>query len=152
MWYSGLQNEGDIYAHPTFSLERSTFPHVNRAGPYEYLRILETYYEKGKHKQGESRNVLVVLGVAMANGWPIARHVFPGNTADNRTFASVVEDLEGRFGLRRVLVVGDCGLVSPDNLEFLSAQGRQVRPPTRGPRKPSRPANSSPTSTDAGAC
>jgi hypothetical protein len=27
------------------------FPHVNRAGPYEYLRILETYYEKGKHKQ-----------------------------------------------------------------------------------------------------
>jgi len=81
----------------------------------------------GHPKQGESRNVLVVLGVVMANGWPIAHHIFPGNTADKKTFASVVEDLEGRFGLRRVLVVGDCGLVSPDNLEFLSAQGRQVR-------------------------
>ena len=27
------------------------FPHVNQVGPYQYLRILETYYEKGKHKQ-----------------------------------------------------------------------------------------------------
>jgi len=92
-----------------------------RRRPKERLR------RHGKPKQGESRNVLVVLGVVMANGWPIAHHVFPGNTADKKTFASVVEDLEGRFGLRRVLVVGDCGLVSPDNLEFLSAEGRQVR-------------------------
>jgi len=81
----------------------------------------------GKSKDGKSRQVLVVLGVVLANGWPIAHHVFPGNTADKKTFASVVEDLEGRFGLRRVLVVGDCGLVSPDNLEFLSAPGREVR-------------------------
>jgi len=92
-----------------------------RRRPKEVLR------RHGHPKQGESRNVLVVLGVVMANGWPIAHHVFPGNTADKKTFASVVEDLEGRFGLRRVLVVGDCGLVSPDNLEFLAAEGRQVR-------------------------
>ena len=63
----------------------------------------------------------------MANGWPIAHHVFPGNTTDKQTFRSVVEDVEERFGLRRVLVVGDCGMVSPDNLEFLSEEGRQVR-------------------------
>ena len=81
----------------------------------------------GKPKQGDRRNVLVVLGVVMVNGWPIAHHVFPGNTTDKKTFRSVVEDLEERFGLRRVLVVGDCGMVSPENLEFLSADGRQVR-------------------------
>ncbi len=92
-----------------------------RRRPKEALR------RHGHPKQGESRNVLVVLGVVMANGWPIAHHVFPGNTADKKTFASVVEDLEARFGLRRVLVVGDCGLVSPDNLAFLAAEGRQVR-------------------------
>jgi len=81
----------------------------------------------GNSKDGKSRNVLVVLGVVLANGWPIAHHIFPGNTADKATFRSVVEDLEGRFGLRRVLVVGDAGMVSPENLEFLSAEGREVR-------------------------
>jgi transposase len=69
----------------------------------------------------------VVLGVVLANGWPIAHHVFPGNTTDKKTLGRVVADLEKRFGLRRVLVVGDCGMVSPENLAFLSAEGRQVR-------------------------
>ena len=81
----------------------------------------------GKAKDGKMRNVLVTLGVVIANGWPIAHHVFPGNTTDKTTLRSVVEDLEARFGLRRVLVVGDSGLVSSDNLKFLSARGRQVR-------------------------
>lgn len=81
----------------------------------------------GKSKDGKSRQVLVVLGIVMANGWPIAHHIFPGNTVDKKTFRTVVEDLEGRLGLRRVMVVGDAGLVSPENLEFLSARGREVR-------------------------
>jgi len=98
-----------------------TNAHFCRRRPKETLR------RHGNPKWGDRRNVLVVLGVVMANGWPIAHHVFPGNTADKKTFQSVVEDLESRFGLRRVLVVGDCGLVSPDNLKFLSAEGRQVR-------------------------
>ena len=95
--------------------------HFCRRRPKEALR------RHGKPKQGSRRNVLVVLGVVMANGWPIAHHVFPGNTTDKQTFRSVVEDVESRFGLRRVLVVGDCGMVSPDNLAFLSEEGRQVR-------------------------
>ena len=123
----GIERELYLRVRDLFSLNVDlvfydvTNAYFCRRRPKERLR------RHGKPKQGESRNVLVVLGVVMANGWPIAHHVFPGNTADKKTFASVVEDLEGRFGLRRVLVVGDCGLVSPDNLEFLAAQGRQVR-------------------------
>jgi len=64
--------------------------------------------------------VQVVVGVVMANGWPIAHHVFPGNTADRATLQAVVDDLDKRFGLRRVVLVADRGMVSPDNLEFLS--------------------------------
>ena len=86
-----------------------------------------TLRRHGKSKDGKARNVLVVLGVVMANGWPIAHHIFPGNTADKKTFPAVVEDLEGRFGLRRVLIVADAGMVSPENLKFLSAEGREVR-------------------------
>ena len=123
----GIERELYLRVRDLFSLNVDlvfydvTNAYFCRRRPKERLR------RHGKPKQGESRNVLVVLGVVMANGWPIAHHVFPGNTADKKTFASVVEDLEGRFGLRRVMVVGDAGIVSPENLEFLSAPGREVR-------------------------
>jgi transposase len=81
----------------------------------------------GKSRDGRPRHVQVVLGVVMANGFPIAHHVFPGNTADKATLQATVTDLEQRFGLRRVLVVGDRGFVSEQNLEFLTEEQRQWR-------------------------
>lgn len=74
----------------------------------------------GASKDGKPRQVQILLGVVMANGFPIAHHVFPGNTAEKTTLVGVLQDLERRFGLNRVLVVGDRGMVSPTNLEFLS--------------------------------
>jgi len=74
----------------------------------------------GQCKDGKPRQVHVLLGVVMANGFPIAHHVFPGNTAEKKTLQDVLLDLEIRFGLRRVMVVSDRGLVSPENLKFLS--------------------------------
>ncbi len=41
----------------------------------------------------------------MVNGWPIAHHVFPGNWHDFETVKGVVDDLEKRFGLKRVVFV-----------------------------------------------
>lgn len=58
----------------------------------------------------------------MANGFPIAHHVFPGNTADKVTLKKVLRDLQERFGLRHIMIVSDRGLVSNENLEFLSQQ------------------------------
>ena len=74
----------------------------------------------GQSKDKKPRQVQVVLGVVMANGFPIAHHVFPGNTAEKTTLQKVLTDLERRFGLRHIIVVSDRGLVSPENLEFLS--------------------------------
>ena len=81
----------------------------------------------GHSRDGKRRNVQVLLGVVIANGFPIAHHIFPGNTADKATFETVISDLEQRLGLRRVLVVGDRGPVSEANLELLQAPGRQLR-------------------------
>ena len=75
----------------------------------------------GASKDGKPRQVQILLGVVMANGFPIAHHVFPGNTAEKKTLIGVLTDLEKRFGLNRVMVVGDRGMVSPANLEFLSS-------------------------------
>lgn len=76
----------------------------------------------GQSKDKRPRQVQVVLGVVMANGFPIAHHVFAGNTADKRTLKKVLTDLQRRFGLRHIMVVSDRGLVSDENLEFLTQQ------------------------------
>jgi len=90
-----------------------------RKSPIERLR------RHGVSKDGRPRQVQVLLGVVMANGWPIAHYVFPGNTAEKTTLCETLRDLEKRFGLGRVLVVADRGIVSAKNLEFLS--GTQFR-------------------------
>lgn len=79
-----------------------------------------TLRRHGVSKDHRPRQVQVVLGVVMANGWPIAHHVFPGNRADKTTLREVLEDLERRFELGRILVVGDRGLVSAENLRDLA--------------------------------
>ena len=81
----------------------------------------------GHSRDGKRRNVQVLLGVVIANGFPIAHHIFPGNTADKATIETVISDLEQRLGLRRVMIVGDRGMVSEDNLELLHAPGRSLR-------------------------
>jgi transposase len=77
----------------------------------------------GKSRDGHPREVQVIVGVVMANGWPIAHHLFPGQTADKSTLQSVVADVQRRFGVRRVTVVADRGMVSEANLAFLSERG-----------------------------
>ena len=81
----------------------------------------------GVSKDGRPRNVQVILGVVIANGWPISHHIFPGNTADCTTLPVAVDRVRKRFDLRRVLVVGDRGMVSHDTFQSLTADGREVR-------------------------
>jgi transposase len=53
----------------------------------------------------------------------IAHHVFEGNRRDSKTVPDVVRDLEQRFGLRRVVFVGDRGMVTKQNLDDLHGGG-----------------------------
>ena len=46
------------------------------------------------------------------DGRPIAVEVFPGNTADPAAFTSVVDKVRKRFGLQRVIFVGDRGMIT----------------------------------------
>jgi len=56
------------------------------------------------------------------DGWPIAHHVFAGNRLDQTTVGEVVDDLQKRFELGRVVFVGDRGRVNVKNLEKLRKQ------------------------------
>ena len=74
----------------------------------------------GHSKEGRSRQVQVVVGVVMANGFPIAHHVFAGNQSEKTTLQDVLADVDRRFGLGQVIVVADRGLLSAKNLDYLS--------------------------------
>ncbi len=79
----------------------------------------EGFAKHGYSRDGRPRNVQVVVGVVMVAGWPIAHHVWAGNTRDSTTVAEVVRDLTKRFEFRQVVFVGDRGMVTEKNLQVL---------------------------------
>jgi len=65
----------------------------------------------GFSKDNHPENKQVIVGVVMTReGTPLAHHVFPGNTPDAAAFSEVIEELSKRFGIRRVILVGDRGM------------------------------------------
>jgi len=98
-----------------------------------FYDLTSTYFEGrgpagladfGYSRDGKPHNRQVQVGLVMINGWPIAHHVFDGNLRDSQTLDSVLKDLQGRFGLRRVIFVGDRGMVTIQNLALLRQQGQ----------------------------
>ena len=93
-----------------------------------FYDLTSTYFEghgppglakHGYSRDGKPRNVQVVVGVVMVAGWPIAHHVWAGNTRDTSTVTEVLDDLSGRFQFQRVVFVGDRGMVSQSNFKAL---------------------------------
>ena len=88
-------------------------------GPHELAK-------HGYSRDGKPRNVQVVVGVVMVAGWPIAHHLWAGNTRDSTTVPEVLDDLSKRFEFERVVFVGDRGMVSQENFECLKKSGDGV--------------------------
>lgn len=73
----------------------------------------------GYSRDGKPRQRQIVIGVVMMDGWPIAHHVFAGNRLDQTTVMEVVQDLNTRFELNRVVFVGDRGMMTIGNVKQL---------------------------------
>ena len=66
----------------------------------------------------------IVIGLLVtSDGIPIAHHVFSGNTADRSSLPQVMADLQARFGVGRIALVADRGLISEENLALVQANG-----------------------------
>jgi len=57
------------------------------------------------------------------DGRPVAIEVFPGNTADPTAFISIVETIRTRFGLDRLCMVGDRGMITSARIRALREIG-----------------------------
>ena len=95
--------------------------------------LTSTYFEgqgppelarNGHSRDQKPRNRQVLVGLVMVDGWPIAHHVFAGNGRDAMTVPAVLDDLDERFGLARVVFVGDRGMVTAANLALLRQRGQ----------------------------
>jgi transposase len=86
----------------------------------------------GHNRDGRTRFPQIVYGLLCnAEGCPVAIEVFEGNTADPTTLAGQIKKLRKRFGIQRVVLVGDRGMLTSrrideelrdvDGLDWISA-------------------------------
>ena len=86
----------------------------------------ETLGRFGKSKDGRGDCRQMVLGMVIdGDGVPVASHMWPGSTADVTTLDLVAERLQARFGVRRVCLVADAGMISKKQVAAVEARGWQ---------------------------
>jgi hypothetical protein len=72
----------------------------------------------GYSRDGRRDKPQIVIGLlCAADGCPIAVEVFDGDVGDPTTLAAQIAKLRGRFGLSRVALVGDRGLITQARIE-----------------------------------
>ena len=68
---------------------------------------------RGHSRDGKKGTLQIVFGLlCTSTGCPVAVEVFEGSTSDPNTVASQVAKLRQRFGLKRVILVGDRGMLT----------------------------------------
>ena len=98
----------------------------------------------GHNRDGKKGKKQITFGLLCArDGCPVAVEVFAGNTADPLTVASQIDKLRSRFGIERVALVGDRGMITtariradfePVGFDWISAfKASDVRKLTRSP-------------------
>jgi len=92
----------------------------------------------GYSRDGRKGKLQIVYGLlCAADGCPVAVEVFEGNTADPMTLSAQIDKLKERFGLSRVVLVGDRGMITsarirdelrPAGLDWITAlRAPQIR-------------------------
>ena len=73
----------------------------------------------GHDRDGKGLPIIVYGVMTNGEGCPVAVEVYPGNTGDPTTVADQIEKLRERFGLSRVVLVGDRGMLTQPQIDKL---------------------------------
>ncbi|MGE5296272.1 MAG: IS1634 family transposase [Solirubrobacterales bacterium] len=126
--------EDHLYEAMDWLLERQTAIEKKLAdrhlgeGALVLYDVTSSYYEGktcplarfGHDRDGKTGCPIIVYGVLTdADGRPVAVQVYPGNTGDPKTVPDQVEALTKRFGLARVVLVGDRGMLTQTQIDVL---------------------------------
>jgi len=130
----GDADEDELYGALDWLLERQPAIEARLAQRHlkegaSVLYDLSSSYYYGEHcplakfghdRDGKKGLPIIVYGVlANGAGCPVAAEVYAGNTSDPRTVLDQVSKLRQRFGVGRVVLVGDRGSVTSTNIDKL---------------------------------
>jgi hypothetical protein len=80
--------------------------------------------ERGYSKDHRPDLMQMIVGVVIdAAGRPVCSEMWPGNTADVSVLVPVIDRLRSRFGIGRVCVVADRGMISAPTIAALEERG-----------------------------
>ncbi|MHC4181394.1 MAG: IS1634 family transposase [Planctomycetota bacterium] len=97
-------------------------------GSWALYDVSSSYYEGrrcvlarwGHNRDGKAGTLCIVYGVMTdVEGRPLGVDVYPGHTADPTTLPDQVDKLRRRFGLERVVLVGDRGMLTQTRIDDL---------------------------------
>ena len=143
-------DEDELYAAMDWLLERQgriesalAKRHLDE-GTLVLYDVSSTYFEGrrcplariGHSRDGRFDRLQIVFGLLTdAQGCPVASEVFDGNTGDPKTVLAQVKKLRERFGLKRVVLVGDRGMITSARIEedLKQAPGLEWITALRGP-------------------
>ena len=78
----------------------------------------------GHNRDGKPGKLQVNWGlICSPEGRPVAVQVHPGNTADPSTVPDVIDTVKERFGIERVILVGDRAMITDTHAQTLKEQG-----------------------------
>lgn len=97
-----------------------------------YYDVTNYYFETDEEDNVKKRGVckehrpnpIIQMGLFMdTNGLPISYGLFPGNTLDKQTLIPLMENIVKDYGLGKVIVVADRGIITGDNIADLLLKG-----------------------------
>jgi transposase len=127
-------DEDDLYEAMDWLLERQGGIEKKLAarhlleGSLVLYDVTSSYYEGrtcplarfGHNRDSKKGKLIIVYGLLTDEaGRPVAVEVYPGNTGDPSTVPNQVEKLREHFGLRRVVLVGDRGMLTQTQIDKL---------------------------------
>ncbi|MBA7647526.1 IS1634 family transposase ISMyca1 [subsurface metagenome] len=127
-------DENDLYAALDWLLARQKRIEKKLAklhfaeGSYAFYDVTSSYYEGhtcslarwgNNRDKKKGRKVIVYGTLAEQEGRPVAVDVFAGNTGDPKTIPDQVAKLRQDFGLKRLVLVGDRGLLTQTQIDYL---------------------------------
>jgi len=129
-------NEDDLYEAMDWLLARQeriekklAARHLSE-GCFVFYDVTSSYYEGrccplaryGHDRDGKKGRPIIVYGLMTdGDGRPVTVEAYPGDTGDPSTVLEQAEKLRERFGLRRLVLVGDRGMLTQTQIEKLQA-------------------------------
>src|SRR3954449_9052280 len=126
--------EDELYAAMDWLLERQVAIETKLAkrhladGGLVLYDVSSSYYEgetcplarRGHDRDGKAGRPIIVYGVLTdGDGRPVAVQVYPGDTGDPATVPDQVAKLSRQFGLSRIVLVGDRGMLTRTQINTL---------------------------------